>query len=258
MKKLYLKSLFNAILSVFICLFFFTVIFIYFTPKKIALCISVTLSLLSGLAIFKHGLEKEKKIFIKNESSKTALKVGTKLCFMKKEAVRNLFYKAFEALNLSPEKKGYNIYLNQSGETCFFIFGFDGLSKTDVVKAFNRLSEKANAVIYCFEAPLPVQEFAKRFKGRIKIQDYLEVYNLLSRANLLVDTSDIDVEFIDQKKAKLSQFLDRKKAVKFLALGGFFMALSLFVPLKLYYLISGSALVIFAVCVMLFVKKQPD
>ena len=258
MKKLYFKTIFNTLLTFVISTFFSFAILNYFVYRTNALTLAITLSLLISIISFRLMLTKGKKQISESRHSEHVLSVMTELCFYSVEKVKNLFFKAYANLGLSPEKKTQGIFLPASSQMVFCSFDFDGLTKSDIVKAYNRLTKNQTALILSYSYSNEVKNFSSRFNGQIELLDQNQIYDILEKGNCVPSVTTTVNTMYSVKKVRISDFLDKKKAKKFLALGLLVLAFSFFVPLKAYYLISGSLLVILSVGVILFTPSPSN
>lgn len=148
------------------------------------------------------------------------------------------------------EEKG-SFLIQEKKERAFFRFSFEGLKKSDVVYAFNHIKPEETAVIYCYHASEEGIAFAKKFNGKVNIKTgedlYAEIKNGLS-FSLLPRT------FFSTNKIK-RKFFTKKNALKFLLFGALFYFMSSFVTIKIYYVIFGTAFLIFSLLSFLFGKK---
>ncbi len=255
MKRVYFKLILNTLIFSFLGFIISFVILYYFLPRAVAISTSVTLTALIALAIVFFGLRADKKQREKAEKEKAVNDLSAELCFLDEAEVYQLFYQTFTNLSLNPEKRKTCIDLPQKKQTAFFRFTFDGLKKSDIVKAFNLLPDGFVGIIYTNDCSADVLEFATRFDGRIRVANKAEVAKTLESAKTTPQIKHRLIDLKTVKKVKWKVFLDRKKAVRFLALGITFLLLSFFVPIKTYYIAFGTTLSIFALSVMFFAKS---
>ena len=253
MKRTYFKITVNSILFSLLSFVTLLVIFNYSLPRGWAVGLAVTLSALVPLLVIKTGLSAHKKSEKKSQSQARMDGVINGLCFLSQQKLLILFRSAYENLGRTAEIKSGAIFLDGK-EAVFLRFWFDSLTKTEVVKIFNKLPKSYSAKVFTYSFDEQVKGFSDRFDERIKLFDGKDAFNLLEKAGVLVPaTSPLSDE--KPKKASLKGFLDRKKAKSFLRFGLFFMFFSFFVPYKLYYILFGTALSLFAIGVMMFTPK---
>lgn len=254
MKRYHLKITVNSILFTLSSFFILFLVFNYFLSREWAIGLSLTLSSLVPLLVVKTGLSAQKKVKAKAERKERVDGVINGLCFLSQPKLLNLFSSAYEKLGHTVEVRSGAILID--GKTAVFLrFGFDGLTKSEVVKIFNKLPHGYSAKIFALSFSDEVKGFSDRFDERIKLFNGKDAFELLEKAQTLPETQ-CPLSSEKKLKASLKGFLDRKKAKRFLRFGLFFMFFSLFTPYKLYYVIFGTALSLFAVAIMIFVPRK--
>jgi hypothetical protein len=257
MKRLYFKIILNSVLFTILAFFILFVVFNYALTRELALGLSITFSLLVPLLVVKVSLIRQKK-HDQTTSRKTQVeKLLNGLCFTAKAKQLSLFASAYEKLGKTASIVSGAIHIPEN-IAVFLRFSFDGLSKTEVVKIFNKLPNGYSAQIFAYSFDKDIKSFCERFNGRIKLLDGKDAITLLEKAQIpLSNQSPLSEK--KPSKVGIKDFLDRKKAKSFLRFGLFFMVFSFFVPYKLYYIIFGTVLSLFAVGLMVFLPKpQPD
>ena len=145
------------------------------------------------------------------------------------------------------------MFILEKNTTAFFLFRFDGVSKTDVVKCFNKIGKNQKAEIYSENFSDEVTAFATRFGGKIILTDGRQAFTLLEKHDLL-PTEKLDRDEEEKKRLDFTRLLDKKRAKSYLAFGLIFTLLSYFAPIKGYYLVFGVAFLILALFLRLFGK----
>ncbi len=256
MNKRNIKLIIDAAFLSAVTFFVLFVAFYYFLPRLIAITLAVTFTLiltLLGVTLNVRKYKTKKETAKKNESINELV---NRLAFYNRAEVLSLFYKAFKDDGEVVQKKNGFLYLPVKKQGVFFELGFDGLSKSAVVKAVNKLSPTDCAIIYSSFCQEDIKAFAKRFDGRVKVLGGNDVYERLKNpCDLLKSTPRICKE-TQLKKTTVADFLDRKKAKRFLALGLLFLLFSFFVPIKIYYIVCGCVLSVFSLFVLIFVKPK--
>ena len=152
----------------------------------------------------------KKPTVYKFEKKKTA-KAVTALNLMKKQDLDTLLIKALDLLDAKAVNGGY--YCKSQNKGFLFKFGFEKVTKADVVRAFNLGGEKAE--IYAESFDKEVMEFAGRFNGKIELFDGVKTVNLLSNKGVL--PSENYSSFYTEKKKPVfkKELLYKKNAKKF-------------------------------------------
>lgn len=236
------------------------VLFDYLSKKPYSLVFSACFSLLTALLFFKIFTSRaKKKNFAKNRREKIS-SVFYRLCFETKEKNTLRFMRALQKRGFATERKKGGIYLKNEKTTVFIKFGFDSVNKTDVVKAFNNISENEKAVITAEYFTDEIKDFSRLFGDRIILIDGEKVFNLLEATGELPPPLEKKLPElgVNPVKRKFGNFLSKKSAKKFLLFGTIFLLTSFFVPLKLYYVISGVVMLIFSAICLLFGKPSTE
>ncbi len=180
-----------------------------------------------------------------------------RLSFMRKASQLEFFERIFSKIKVRAEVESGRIYLPDHGAVIFLHFDFDEVRKSEFIKFCNVLRDDEIGVIFSSSFSADVKEFANNFNGKIKLYSGSEVYKLLSRAEIFPEN---DVYFFKEKEKKwdFSLLLNKKRARNYFLFGITFLLYSLFVPIKLYYVIVGSLFLIFSILVKLFGKEEKE
>lgn len=169
-----------------------------------------------------------------------------------------LFEKALKNRNVFYEKKRNCLVIKEQKIALFFCFSFDPITKTEIVKIFNSPNRQDVSYIFSDNFSTEILSFINRFNGKIVAVDGIKTYNFLKSTNCLPKTDFSLSE--EKKKAKFcfNAFFDAKKAKRFFTFGLIFLAMSFFVTLKIYYLICGTLMIIFAILCKLFAPSTNE
>ena len=253
-----MKSYFATIIDTlfyFIGGFFLSFVFInYYFSRPASYVLSITLALVFTLFIVKLSLNKRQKKFSSKEKEKKYNAAMTKLNLTDEKNVIALFEKAFRSEGFLIEKKRGGIFIPDKNTTVFFRFGFDGVSKTDIVKCFNSIGKAEKAEIYSETFSEEIKAFAARFGGKVILTDGRTAFSLLEKHALLPE--ETANAFNEEKKPSLSfsRLLEKKRAKNYLAFGLLFVFLSYISPIKGYYVAFGAAFLIFSLILRFFGK----
>ena len=240
--------------SVFIISF---IILNYFCGRINAIIISIWASLFITTIVCFFIIKQNKKGFLTKKQEKECSEVLTALSFASQVKVCNLFFDAFYKKHLSPEKTKGGIFISAENSLYFIKFSFDGITKTDIVKFFNRLTGNQKAVVCSQSFGKEITDFAKRFNGKILLKDGKWCYELLKEQALIPLITKAPYSCSGQK-ANFTPLMQRKNAKKFFIFGVTFCAMSFFVPIKLYYTIFGCLMLITSVVLTFFGKKTTE
>ncbi len=255
------RTLFSIVSDViFLFVGFFVAFFIilnYFIGRVNAIILSLWLAFFFALLTGRKFLKNRRKTLLTASQLKECQDTMNALNFMTSNQVTSIFYKAFELSALAPVKIKGGI-LTKDNKLYFLKFSFDGITKTDVVRFYNRLLREQTAVICSESFSTEISDFARRFGKRIILLDGSECYALLKKNGCLPKA----VEVFDAKPVKIkphANFVARKNAKKLLLFGVVFCAMSFFVPFKVYYIVCGCLMLFLSITVKLFGKdEQPN
>lgn len=247
-----LDAIFTALISFLISL----TILSYFLRPPFSIVFSVVFGLLFCLLFIKISTDKQKKNDLSLADKKAKEIMLTQLKLYTPTEQNDFFQKVILAQGKSVERKKGGLFVKETPFAVFPLFNFDGVKKSEIVRAFNSIKKEQTAYILADDFSLEVKDFAERFDGRIKTVDGEELYKFLSEKDLL---PQVKYSFPEKKKLGLStlkNLLEKKKSKNFLFLGLSFIGFSYFVPLKTYYIICGSAFLIFSLILRLYGKSQ--
>ena len=245
--------LFSAIIS-FILSF---VLLNYFFDRLPAIALSLTLALIFAILVLKHATSKREKVKLSAREKRERDIALSQLNLYTTTEKNDLFERAVKNAGYQTKRRHGGIYVCNKNSFLFPFFSFDGVSKTDVVKVFNAISNKDTAYIISGKFSDEVIEFANRFDGRIVSVDFDIAFKYLSENGALPRQK---FAFKDKKPLNFSilktLFL-KKNAKKLFFFGILFLFSSNFVSLKIYYVVFGCMFLISALYSKLFGKEPP-
>nr|MBO4518343.1 hypothetical protein [Clostridia bacterium] len=227
----------------------------YYLPRPASYVLAATVAIVFTLFLIKLSLEKRHTAASIGKSEKSFRRVMTALNLSDEKTLISLFDKAFKAEGFLTEKKRGGIFIKDKNATVFLKFGFDAVSKTDVVKCFNAIPKATKAEIFAEKFSDEVKAFAARFGGKVILSDGKQAYALLEPHGLLPDGEEIISPDSPRFSADFSRLLDKKRAKNFLVFGLLFTILSYIAPIKGYYLTFGAIFISFALVLRLFGKS---
>lgn len=254
--KITLAMLIDTLFSAFISFIILFIVLNYFTAKSVALTISICLCLIIGLFSFKLMIKKRKKTRLKAADEKAKEIMTAQLNLYTQSEQNELFERAIKKRGYKVERKKGGLVIKEKNVAIFSRFGFDGVSKTDIVKAFNNANKEYTIYVLAQSFSAELKAFANRFGGRIKTVDQNQVYVFLSQNGLLPKQK---FEFSKPKQPLLSPFknvLKKNRAKNHFIFGVIFLLTSYFVPIKIYYVIFGCLFLILSLICHLFGKKE--
>ncbi len=252
MKNFSLAVFFDALLSAFTSFIIFFVLLNYTMRKPYSYILAACGAALILLVAFKVGLCKNKRNNIRRKDEKSYTQTMVQLNYQLKALTLSLFEKAFTTQGKVAVRKRGTLCVEEDNEVHFFAFGFDGVSKAQVVRAYNHLDKSDVAVIWAEGFTDDVKLFAWRFDGRIRLQEGSDAFNLLKSTNCLPSPTCPVAKEISTKPQAIKNLINKKRAKNYAVFGIVFIAMSYFVPIKLYYLICGCVFLFASLVVRLF------
>ncbi|MDY6367208.1 MAG: hypothetical protein SPL13_01660 [Clostridia bacterium] len=223
--------------------------------RPFSLIAAIFLSLAFSVLIFGFLLSRKNKQNKKSSEKKDRELYLIQLVFMQKSEVSALFLQAFQ--NCGKVFKKTRDLFTLATEKCVYTFsqGVDGASKAEIVKLFNSLKTGETGKIFCLDCTKDVIAFASRFGGRIVLLGGEKTYRFLKNNNSL---PKVKFSPFNENKPKLQMknFLDRKKAVKFMLYGLGFALMSFIVRYNAYYVVFGCAFLILSAAAMIFGTRE--
>ncbi len=247
-----LDSIFVLITSFILFLF----IFYYFTPYPYSIVLTFVLSGFATILASKFLSRKQNKIKLSEKDKKLYLDTLIRLNLMQEDRLIDLFKSALK-LDYPPEIINENTFYDHQNNILYCVkFGFQKVTKTDIVRAFNKLSPNGKAIFYAESFEQDVINFSARFNKTFTLKDGKETFTLLKDSNLL-PSEDYTEYYNEKKKPKIkAELFNKKSAKKFLLFGVAFLFFSFFAPIKTYYLVCGCVMMIFAIIIILFGKTK--
>ena len=254
MKKVTFLAVSDGIFT-FISVFVLSVVLLnYALPKNLSFTFAIILSVIFSIIFLKRRISKNLKSEIKKSEKKLLDQTVTELYFLSQTRLLTLFQKAFEIKNLIVERKKDYLFLPQNNTCVYINCGIEGVTKKDVVKAFNKIKD-TTAEIYTTHVSTEILDFAKRFNGQIKILGAEKTFNLLKETNLIPEKTIPTLKETPRKEMIKSAFT-KKKARSYFFLGLGFLFMSSLVTFKLYYLIFGTAFLLFSLTCRFFAPQE--
>ncbi len=227
-----LDSFFTAFLS-FLCAFLLLNFYVE-KPYSIifGICISIPIFLIAfdkiNKSFAKKSLDKQKNLAVKN--------MCNSLCLLERIKVLELFERAINRRGFKTLKKRGGIFIEEQKCAVFINFSFDPLTKTDVVRVFNSILSNYKAYIFGESVSQELLDFINRFDGRIEFVDGGKTYKLLHEANCLPKETPLSKKRPTFFTNILSRLFAIKNSKKYLLFGIFFLFMSAFVVIKVYYI----------------------
>ena len=247
-----LDSAFTAFLSFLITF----LIFNFYIEKPFSIIFGVCIAILIFLIAIDKISKSSAKKSLDKEKNKAINSMANSLCLLEPVKVIELFEKAINRRGYKTIKKRGGIFIEELKCAVFIIFSFDEITKTDVVKVFNKISSKEKAYIVGQNASAELLEFIARFDHRIEFVDGGKTYELLNGANCLPKEKLMPKKKTMHLKNFLSRLFVRKNSKKYLGFGIFFLLMSSFVVIKFYYITCACIFITLSLFCRLFGRAE--
>lgn len=241
---LILDTLFAALCAF---LLFFTALRFYTKSAALALCFGIAACLIFGALCFFYISRKQSKTLLVSKDEKEKKLLALHLSLSSDISVITLLQKC---LGENAKKRGKTVIVG--GQLNFFIFKMHPISEDDIATVIKRKWDEKK-VVYCVNASPEAAALAKNFDIDVKSID--EVYALLKEHDLLPEKYVYEdppkVKFF----AKVSSRFTRRLCAPLFWSGFALLALSFVAYFSLYYIISGSVMIILSLVALLFGKR---
>ncbi len=250
-----LSAILDSLFSGFICFFVCFLLLSYFFARTQAIVVSLIFCALVIAIALKRLSAKNALLKLKKTQEKQKQACISALNMCTQSQVLGVFSKAIEKLGKNAKSKNGALFIDEKSVVLFFKFSFDGITKTDVVRAFNALPKNYTAYIFASEFSSELLSFIDRFDKKIVAVDGVKTYKFLSKTDCIPQSElNFKSEKLTFTKAKLN-LIKRKNAKRYFSFGVTFLFMSLFVPLKLYYVICGCLFLTFSLLCRLYGKS---
>ncbi len=255
MKKFHFSILLDSLFIAFIAFILSFVILNYAVDKPYSYILSGCISALLTLFAVKFFLSSRAKKYGEQLDAENFAQIMAELAYLPHQGTLCLFEKALKEKGYACVRIKNALHATQTECVHFFLFSENAVSKTDIVRAYNRLHNGQKAFIWSETFSKEVRDFADRFSGKILLKTGRSAYNLLKSTDNLPKITLPKVKARIKANA-LENLLDKKQAKRYAIFGIVFLIMSYFLPIKTYYIISGCIFLIMAIIVRLFGKTK--
>ena len=244
-----------------ICFYFVAIYMLSFAvlfgllPKPFSFIVSAGFSLGCTVLITGSLKKRRDKKYGEYLDKEQLSAVTTKLNCSSPKKNCELFFAAFKVLGEEPRKIAGGILLPKKNTAVYVRFSFFRPEKKDIFRFANK-KDAEFVELYSEKFSDEVKAFSIRFAGKITLKDENDAFKLLKSADSLPDTESVQPLLKTKKPSfDVRRLIDRKKAKNYLFFGITFVLFSFFAPIKLYYLIFGSAFLSLSLFIRLFGKE---
>ena len=241
---LILDTLFAALCAF---LLFFTAIRYYTKNAYIALGFAICACLLFGSLCFLYLSRKQNKSLLISRDEKQKKLLSLHLSLSSDDYLCDLFEKSLTTSDATAEIKGGKVYFKD--EVYFFDFKMQPLNEDDVARIIKFKCDQKK-IIYCCKASAEAAVLAENFLIEIKQID--EIYPILKERGLLPEKYVYEgAKKISVWKKIRARFSRRICAPLFWS-GAALLALSYLTFFPVYYIVSGSIMLILSAVALVF------
>ena len=253
--KTYFSVISDCIFALFITFVLSFIFLNYFIKRPFSIAFAFILAALFAMIFYRLSHKKYSTAKQLKKDEKQFNEVLSALNFSTPAENNALLIKALSKKGYLAEKKKGGVFLTKPPVAIFLFFGFTEVKKADIVKVFNTVNKNCTAYIVSPEFSPEIIDFASRFLGRIKTISAHDYYAFLKDTDTLPTPK---IVFPEEKKglALFSNLLEKRKAKRFLSFGCIFLLMALFLPLKLYYTVTGCAFLLYSLILFLFGKEK--
>ena len=257
MKKLSFSVIFDGIFIGVVAFFISFVFFYAGALRKGATPLAVTTALLATLVGVILLSKKQGAIYLKKQEKKRLDELINGLCFCNRIETTAHFEQALIKSQTPYEKTPKGLILTNKNLLLCPYFSFDGITKAEILRSYNKLSDGQTALVLSDTFPPETKQFAEKFDGKIKLAEKQTTFFLFKKANYFPDFS---VKLKTVKPTfweRLRSSITKRRSGSYFLFGLSIFAISFFTPFKIYYLFFGCVLLSLSIAT-LFLSKKPS
>lgn len=253
--KFSLSIITDTLFSALVSFLLFFVIVNYFMPRPYSIILSVSMSIIFTTLAFRYLINKKQHLSHKTVNTKLYDDMVVQLNLMPKPELITFFSDTLKKSGYNVEKKNGGLFIKEQNAYLFFKFGFEFVTKADIVKVFNSKERTSKGYLFADSFDQEVKEFANRFDNLFTV-DSKQLFAFLQENNCLPENKyQLNTPSFNRLKA-IKSLIDRKKAKTFAIFGISFLFMSYFVLYKIYYLVCGTLFLILSLICLLFGEKK--
>ncbi|MBO4594516.1 MAG: hypothetical protein J5697_02300 [Clostridia bacterium] len=242
----------DTVFVLFAGFFVFLWLFYYLLPYPFSLLLSIVVSALIAVFFLAIVRKKNEKTAIEKADLKKYESVMLDLAVANKTEKLKFFCSLYKKIYENVKVLKGAVFIADKNLAVFPEFSLSPVGKETIVKAVGRFP--AGAEILAENFTDEEQRFSRKFGGAVKLTVGTEAFALMKKHDLFPERK-VTIPETRKKSFKLSFSFEKKKAVSFLLFGSLFVLFSFIAPVKVYYVISGLALLGLAVFIRLFGKR---
>ena len=235
---------------------FFVILYYYLKNNVTAILLSVAFSAIVFCLYMIIKRKKKGKLSIKKEDEESFLKCVNAMCLLPNKECFDIIYETLLRLKKEPIKVENGIVVSDNFIYCKF--SYDKISVSNVVSAYKKSPKGKNLVYLGVEFSPECEEFVNGFIKRIRLIKLSEIFPFMKKVNTVPSGG-----FLPLKKkigffTLIKQSFSKKKAKGYALYGIALLIMSNFVFFPLWYIISGSLLLIYAIIIKFFAPTPTE
>lgn len=257
MKKLSFSVVFDGIFIGIVSFFVAFVMFYASSLRSGATPLAVTVALLSTMFGVVLLSKKQGAIFLKKQEKQRIDELINGLCLSSRAETTAHFEQALIKSEIPYKKTPKGLLLTGKNLLLCPYFSFDGITKAEILRAYNKLSGTQTALVLSDDFSPETRQFASKFDGKVKLAEKQTTYFLFKKANY---TPDFSVKLKTSTPSfweRLRTSITKRRSGSYLLFGLSLVGLSFLTPYKVYYLLFGGVLLCLSVAT-LFLSKKPS
>ncbi len=231
-----------------------------FYIDKLWLCalLSSALAALSA-AVFRHlSYKKSVKYSLKREDEERKDAVLNSLCLMSETELSEYFCSLLGKMQLphAAQEDG-SIILTESNTAVYFYFTFSKTYAGRVIEFYKQTQKACKTLVIGREFSEEVRALTARFCGRIELLDGTGLYLTMKRFELFPPIKE-ELKEVKQKLNLPKTVFNKKRARQYFLYGLTLEFFSFFAFYPIYYVLMGTALILFAIVCYFFGIKEVE
>lgn len=242
----------DTVFILFAGFFVFLWLFYYLLPYPYSLLLAIVVSALIAVCFLALIKRKTEKTAIAKADQKQYENAMLDLAVTNKTEKLKFFCGLYKKIYGNVKVFKGAVFIVDENRAVFPEFSLSPVGRDVIVKAAEKFPSGAEILSECFTDE--EVRFSKKFGGAVNLTSGAEVFALMKKYDCFPERK---ISFPENGKThiKLSFSFEKKKAASFLLFGSFFLLFSFVAPIKIYYVISGLALLSLSVFIRLFGKK---
>lgn len=227
-------------------------------PRPLAFSIALATAISATMLFYRGKTRRENKIALKKSDERAAESLAVQMNFNSVQENLSILENAVRKANVPFRREKTALRLTEKNVVLCPRFSFDGVTKTEIALVFTALTEEETAVVLSATFSDEIKIFARRFNGRVRLTDGTVLFAKLKERDAL---PPVTRAFTPQKRTlseRLQLVFLKSSARGYFTAGTMLLILSLIVPYRLYYVLSGTLLTLFSLFLRFFGRSLPS